>query len=559
MRGIGVHRGDRGAHLRIGQREEPTDTASRSVCQVQAKTLHEDQVRDVLRDDERAGLIVAQLIPEPPKHPPQRRAVFFFADVHDRGQDREQHRRVRAAEREVRTDDRHLAAAVHHPNCADRLFLLVDLIVDRFQRGIGREHERPPGGQHETVAPFQEHRAELAVDREPQPPRTDRVALDADMRSEADRVWAADVDPTGDERMRLQEGEYLGKGVHRAKPPDDREDNADLSLWTVRPPGRIVVLVMRVFVTGATGFIGSAVVQELLGTGHQVLGLARSDAAAQALTAAGATPHRGDVQDLESLRSGAAQADAVIHLAFIYGFTDFAQFIARCETDRRAIEALGEVLIGSDRRLVVTSGAGIGNVPPGTPSTEDDAPVAPSVFPRAESEAATEALVARGVNTVVVRLPQVHAREAQGLITPMIAIARAQRVSAYIGDGQNRWTAAHRLDVAHLYCLALEHGVPGARYNAVAEEAIPVRDIAEVIGRRLEIPVASVTTEEALERFGWLGRVLGTDMPASSALTRERLGWNPTGIGLLEDLEHNARDLETPVGPPKAAWGESGG
>lgn len=294
---------------------------------------------------------------------------------------------------------------------------------------------------------------------------------------------------------------------------------------------------MRVFVTGATGFIGSAIVQELINAGHQVLGLARSDAAAKSLVAAGAQVHRGDLENLESLRSGAAKSDGVIHTAFNH---DFSKYLDNCETDRRAIEALGSVLIGSDRPFIVTSGTGV--VAPGRLATEEDAPAASSTsIPRVASEEAAAAAAARGVRISVVRLPQVHDQHKQGLITYAISLAREKGVSAYVGDGKNRWPAAHLLDTAHLYRLALEKGSAGACYHAVAEEGVPLRVIAEVIGRRLNLPVVAKSTQEAADHFGWLGILAGLDCPASSALTRERLGWRPVGPALIPDLEraHN--------------------
>ncbi len=292
---------------------------------------------------------------------------------------------------------------------------------------------------------------------------------------------------------------------------------------------------MRVFVTGATGFVGSAVVQDLIAAGHKVLGLARSDAGAAALASAGAEVHRGDLEDLDSLRSGAASSDGVIHTAFIH---DFSRFQEVCEADRRAIEALGDALAGSGRHLVVTSGTGMGNAVPGQPATEDhfnrDHP-----NPRAASELAAEAVAARGVSVSVVRLPQVHNTEKQGLITPTIAVAREKGVSAYVGDGRNRWPAVHRLDAAPVYRLVLEKGVNRARYHAVAEEGVPVREIAEAIGRGLKIPVISISPDEAAGHFGWLGFFAGLDLPASSALTQQRLGWRPTQkAGMIEDLDH---------------------
>ncbi|QDW40348.1 SDR family oxidoreductase [Bradyrhizobium sp. KBS0727] len=290
---------------------------------------------------------------------------------------------------------------------------------------------------------------------------------------------------------------------------------------------------MRIFLTGATGFIGSAIVPELINAGHQVLGLARSDAGAQSLTAVGAEVHRGDLADLESLRSGAAKADGVIHCAFDH---NFANFVANCEKDKRAIEALGSALTGSDRPLVITSGTGIGSAAPGQQATED-------VFntshpnPRIATEMTGASMSALGVNVSVVRLPQVHDTVKQGFVTYAVALAREKRVSAYVGDGKNRWPAAHVSDVARLYRLALEKREPGARYNAVAEEGITVRDIAEVIGQGFKVPVVALSPEEAADHFGWLAPFAGMDLPASSAQTRQRLGWHPMGPGLIADLE----------------------
>ena len=289
---------------------------------------------------------------------------------------------------------------------------------------------------------------------------------------------------------------------------------------------------MRVFITGATGFIGSAIVQELMDAGHQVLGLARSDASAKWLTGMGATVHRGDLEDLESLRSGAAKSDGVIHTGFNH---DFSKFAANCEADRKTIEALGSALAGSDRRLVITSATGHNKS--GKIRTEDDALVPSTVNPRGASEEAGEALSAAGVQVSVMRLPQVHDPLKQGLITPMIALAREKGISAFVGDGLNRWPAVHRLDAARLYGLVFEQGAAGARYNAVAEEGVPVRKIAESIGRGLNMPIVSLSTEEAAKHFGWLAFFLGVDMPASSVLTQERLGWRPTGPGLISDLD----------------------
>jgi nucleoside-diphosphate-sugar epimerase len=290
---------------------------------------------------------------------------------------------------------------------------------------------------------------------------------------------------------------------------------------------------MRIFLTGATGFIGSAIVPELINAGHQVLGLTRSETGAQALIAAGAEAHRGDLEDLESLRRGAAMADGVIHTAFNH---DFSNFVAICELDRRVIEAMGSVLVGSDRPFVITSGTGMGNAVPGQPAIEENFnPNHPN--PRKASELAGVSVADRGVNVTVVRLPQIHDRVKQGLITYAVKLAREKGVSAYVGDGRNRWPAAHVLDTARLYRLALEKQKAGSRYHAVAEEGVSVRDIAEVIGRGLKVPVVSLSPEEAPAHFGWLSAFVGYDMPASSAQTQERLGWHPTGPGLIADLE----------------------
>jgi nucleoside-diphosphate-sugar epimerase len=291
---------------------------------------------------------------------------------------------------------------------------------------------------------------------------------------------------------------------------------------------------MRIFVTGATGFIGSAIVPELINAGHQVLGLTRSDAGAKSLTAAGAQVHRGDLNDLESLRKGAAMSDGVIHTAFIH---DFSKFQEVCEIDRRATEALGAALAGSDRPLLITSGTGMANSAPGRLATEEDAPEISHPIPRVASELAAASLAAKGLRVGVMRLPQVHNTVKQGLVTYAIELARQKGVSAYVGNGLNRWPAVHVLDAARLYRLALEKLETSARYHAVAEEGVPMRDIAEVIGRGVKVPVISVSPEKAPAHFGWLAAFAGRDLPASGALTQERLAWHPTGPGLITDLE----------------------
>ncbi len=290
---------------------------------------------------------------------------------------------------------------------------------------------------------------------------------------------------------------------------------------------------MRIFVTGATGNIGSNVVQELIAGGHQVIGLCRSEEKAPALAAAGAEVYRGSIADPDSLKEGAARSDGVIHLAFNH---DFSRFVQNCEDDRRVIKALGSVLTGSDRPLVVTSGTGMANIAPGQPAREDNAIVGADVHPRVASEEAASA-AADGVNVTVVRLPQVHDPVTQGLITPAIGMYREKGVCVYIGDGANRWPAAYVLDVAHLYRLAIEKAEPNAKYHAVAEEGVPMRDIAEAIGRRLKLPVKSIAPQEAQAYFGWLAMFAALDMPASSEQTRKKLGWEPTGPKLIADLE----------------------
>ncbi|MCQ4633604.1 SDR family oxidoreductase [Shinella sp. CPCC 100929] len=298
---------------------------------------------------------------------------------------------------------------------------------------------------------------------------------------------------------------------------------------------------MRVFLTGATGFIGSRILPELLAAGHEIIGLTRSKAGADALAAAGASAHLGTLEDPTGLADGARNADAIIHTAFDH---DFTNFVANCEKDRGAIAALGSVLKGSDRPLLITSGVGIGDPGDGRPARED-------VFdahhfnPRIASELAGQALLEAGVNLSVVRLPQVHNTFKQGLISPYIEMAREKGVVAYVGQGANRWAAGHVRDVAKLYVLALDRAEAGARYHAVAEEGVAARDIAEVVAAGLDLPVVSLSPDEAAPHFGWFAMFAGADIVASSAQTREKLDWVPTGPSLIEDLRQMDYSVKT--------------
>ncbi|MBT0670498.1 SDR family oxidoreductase [Novosphingobium profundi] len=290
---------------------------------------------------------------------------------------------------------------------------------------------------------------------------------------------------------------------------------------------------MRIFLTGATGFIGSRILPELLAAGHEVLGLARSEDGARALAEAGVRVHRGSLEDLASMRSGAEEADAIIHTAFDH---DFSRFVENCEKDRKVISAFGEVLKGSSRPLLITSGTGIGIPDEGGIGLE-------SVVnfnhpnPRIASEQAGQVLLEQGINVSVMRLPQVHDTSRQGLITSWIAIARTQGKVAFVGEGANRWPAAHVGDVARLYALAITRSEPGARYHAVAEEGVPARAIAQVLADGLDLPLVSLSRHEMQDYFGWLAMLASEDMPASSARTREITGWVPTGPDLLTDLK----------------------
>jgi nucleoside-diphosphate-sugar epimerase len=291
---------------------------------------------------------------------------------------------------------------------------------------------------------------------------------------------------------------------------------------------------MRVFVTGASGFIGSAVVHELLGAGHEVVGLARSDSSAEAIAAAGAEVHRGDLDDLDSLRAGAEASDGVIHLAYIH---DFSKFEDNARVDQRAIEAIGEVLAGSERPLVIANGT-LMLAARGRPATEEDGGDPSVRFGRRRGEQVLLGLAATGVRSASLRLPPtVHGEHDHGFLPMIIGVAREKGVSAYVGDGSNRWPAVHRLDAASLFRLALERAPAGSVLHGVGEEGVPIREVAEVIGRHLDVPVASISSEQAPEHFGFLGAFIGADSPASSALTRARFGWQPAQPRLIDDLE----------------------
>jgi nucleoside-diphosphate-sugar epimerase len=301
---------------------------------------------------------------------------------------------------------------------------------------------------------------------------------------------------------------------------------------------------MRVFVTGASGWIGSAVVPELIGAGHQVTGLARSDASAAALTAAGAQVYRGTLDDLDTLRSAAAASDGVIHLAFKHDIAFSGDFQGAAGADRRAIETFGEALAGSDRPFVIASGT-LG-LAPGRVATERDglagdpavAPLIGGAHDRLTNAHMTLALASRGVRSSVLRLPPtVHGEGDNGFMATIVGIARDKGVSGYVGDGSSRWPAVHRLDAAHLFRLAVEKAPAGSVLHAIADEGVPIRDIAEVIGRHLDVPVAAISAEDAGEHFAWLGGFLAADSPASCALTRGLMGWQPAHPGLIEDLD----------------------
>ncbi|MEU6607095.1 SDR family oxidoreductase [Streptomyces shenzhenensis] len=295
---------------------------------------------------------------------------------------------------------------------------------------------------------------------------------------------------------------------------------------------------MRIFVTGASGWIGSALVPELIGAGHQVVGLARSDASAAALTAAGAETVRGTIDDLDVLASVAAASDGVVHLAFKHDIAFSGDFQGATDADRRAADTLGDALAGTDRPFVLASG--LAGLKPGQMATERDMPTldGSQAALRGATAMAVLGLASRGVRSSVVRLaPTCHGDGDKGFMAALVAIARARGVSGYLGDGANRWPAVHRLDAARLFRLAVEKAPAGTVLHGVAEEGVAIRDVAEVIGRHLEVPVAAVAPEAAAEHFAWLGGFLGLDAPTSSTLTRELLDWRPTHPGLLDDLD----------------------
>ncbi len=287
---------------------------------------------------------------------------------------------------------------------------------------------------------------------------------------------------------------------------------------------------MKVFLTGATGFIGTAVAGELIDAGHTVLGVARTEEGARALASRGVEPHMGELADHASFISGARACDAVIHCAFIHDFSRFAENI---EIEKHTVTAMLDALAGSGKPFIVTSGVAM--LAPGRMATEDDQPQRQG---RGETEALVREAAGRGLKTAVIRLPPItHDSGGGGFLPPLVTVAREKGVAAYIGDGANRWPAGHRLDAAHLYRLALEKGEPGAAYHAVGDEGLPSREIAGAIGKRLGLPTASISAEDAVNHFGWIGMFAGIDMPASSHLTQQRLGWRPTHEGLIEDID----------------------
>jgi nucleoside-diphosphate-sugar epimerase len=296
---------------------------------------------------------------------------------------------------------------------------------------------------------------------------------------------------------------------------------------------------MRLFVTGGSGFIGSAVVPELRGAGHEVVGLARSDASAAALADAGAAVLRGDLEDLDSLRRGAAESDGVVHLGYVHDFSDMSIGAA---FDLKAIKAIGQTLAGSGKPFVITTGTlllALGDVglPPGAFGTEDDVSHS-TVMPRVASENTAIALADDGIRSAAIRLsPSVHGSGDHGFVPTLIGIAREKGVSGFVGDGANRWPGVHRLDAARLFRLVVEGAPAGSRWHGVGDEGVPFRDIAEVIGRHLEVPVRSIAPEDAADHFGFLGGLVPVDNPTSNALTRKRLGWEPVEPGLLADLD----------------------